>query len=157
MMDTITFTLNGKEISLKSEANKPLLWALREDLKLKGTKYGCGIGQCGACTVQVNGEAVRSCSLPMSAVQDQKVTTIEGVGAENLHPIQQAWLELQVPQCGYCQSGQIMSAITLLEKNSQPTDEDIFTAMNGNLCRCGTYDRIIKGIKLAVSNKNNEL
>jgi aerobic-type carbon monoxide dehydrogenase small subunit (CoxS/CutS family) len=93
----------------------------------------------------------------MSAVQDQKVTTIEGVGAENLHPIQQAWLELQVPQCGYCQSGQIMSAITLLEKNSQPTDEDIFTAMNGNLCRCGTYDRIIKGIKLAVSNKNNEL
>jgi aerobic-type carbon monoxide dehydrogenase small subunit (CoxS/CutS family) len=157
MMDTITFTLNGKEISLKSEANKPLLWALREDLKLKGTKFGCGIGQCGACTVQMNGEAVRSCSLPMSAVQDQKVTTIEGVGAENLHPIQQAWLELQVPQCGYCQSGQIMSAITLLEKNSQPTDEDIFTAMNGNLCRCGTYDRIIKGIKLAVSNKNNEL
>jgi aerobic-type carbon monoxide dehydrogenase small subunit (CoxS/CutS family) len=157
MMDTITFTLNGKEVSLKSEANKPLLWALREDLKLKGTKFGCGIGQCGACTVQMNGEAVRSCSLPMSAVQDQKVTTIEGVGAENLHPIQQAWLELQVPQCGYCQSGQIMSAITLLEKNSQPTDEDIFTAMNGNLCRCGTYDRIIKGIKLAVSNKKNEL
>jgi aerobic-type carbon monoxide dehydrogenase small subunit (CoxS/CutS family) len=157
MMDTITFTLNGKEISLKSEANKPLLWALREDLKLKGTKYGCGIGQCGACTVQMNGEAVRSCSLPMSAVQDQKVATIEGVGAENLHPIQQAWLELQVPQCGYCQSGQIMSAITLLEKNKQPTDEDIITAMNGNLCRCGTYDRIIKGIKLAVSNKNNEL
>jgi len=156
-MDTITFTLNGKEISLKSEANKPLLWALREDLKLKGTKFGCGIGQCGACTVQMNGEAVRSCSLPMSAVQDQKVTTIEGVGAENLHPVQQAWLELQVPQCGYCQSGQIMSAITLLEKNNQPTDEDIITAMNGNLCRCGTYDRIIKGIKLAVSNKNNEL
>jgi aerobic-type carbon monoxide dehydrogenase small subunit (CoxS/CutS family) len=156
-MDTITFTLNGKEISLKSEANKPLLWALREDLKLKGTKFGCGIGQCGACTVQMNGEAVRSCSLPMSAVQDQKVMTIEGVGAENLHPIQQAWLELQVPQCGYCQSGQIMSAITLLEKNNQPTDEDIITAMNGNLCRCGTYDRIIKGIKLAVSNKYNEL
>lgn len=156
-MDTISFTLNGKEVTVRTEPDKPLLWVLRENLKLKGTKYGCGIGQCGACTVQLNGEAVRSCSLPVSALKDQQVTTIEGMGAVGLHPVQQAWIDLQVPQCGYCQSGQIMSAITLLEKNSRPTDEDIITAMQGNLCRCGTYDRIFKGIKLALSGKNNEL
>ena len=136
---------------------KPLLWVLRDDLRLKGTKYGCGIGQCGACTVHLGSNAVRSCSLPVSSVHDQEVTTIEGLGAHGLHPVQKVWIELQVPQCGYCQSGQIMSASALLARNASPSEEEVRTAMNGNLCRCGTYDRILKGIEKASKDYQPEI
>ena len=130
--------INGRSYEADVEADTPLLWVLRDNLGLVGTKFGCGIAQCGACTVHLNGNAVRSCTLPVSAVGTNKITTIEGLSAEGDHPVQLAWKEVDVPQCGYCQSGQIMSASALLSKNPNPTTEQIDTAMNGNICRCGT-------------------
>jgi isoquinoline 1-oxidoreductase subunit alpha len=145
----IEFQLNGESVRLDIEDDTPLLWALRENLKLTGTKYGCGIGQCGACTVHLGSAAVRACQMPIASVQGRAVTTIEGVGARGLHPVQQAWIEGNVPQCGYCQSGQIMTAVALLKQTPHPTDDDIRTAMNGNLCRCGCYNRIRAAIHRA--------
>jgi isoquinoline 1-oxidoreductase alpha subunit len=147
----ITFILNGKAISADDDqADMPLLWYIREDAGLKGTKFGCGIGQCGACTVHLNGEAMRSCSLPLSQAQGTIITTIEGLAAnsDKLHPVQLAWMDIDVPQCGYCQSGQIMAAAAMLSKIPVPSDEDIDQQMN-NICRCGTYVRIRKAIKQA--------
>jgi isoquinoline 1-oxidoreductase alpha subunit len=143
--------INGQSFEADVEADTPLLWVLRDNFGLVGTKYGCGIAQCGACTVHLNGNAVRSCSIPVSAVGTNKVTTIEGLSAEGNHPVQQAWNEVDVAQCGYCQAGQIMSASALLAKNPKPTEEQIYTAMNGNICRCGTYHRIREAIILASS------
>ncbi len=144
-------TVNGTEQKLEVDPSTPLLWVLREQLALTGTKFGCGIAQCGACTVHVNGSAIRSCVTPVSAVSGKKITTIEGLAPSNdeLHPLQSAWIEEQVPQCGYCQSGQIMQALALLQNTPQPDDADIDRAMSGNLCRCGTYTRIRKSIKKA--------
>ena len=144
-----TFTLNGKPVTANSEADTPLLWVIREELKLTGTKYGCGIAQCGACTVHLDGKAVRSCVTPLSSVQGKKVTTIEGLSPGSSHPLQKAWIAEEVPQCGYCQSGQIMKAAELLAANKQPTRDEIVTHMNGNICRCGTYRRIIAAIERA--------
>ena len=144
-----TFTLNGKAVTAKSEADTPLLWVIREELKLTGTKYGCGIAQCGACTVHLDGKAVRSCVTPLASVQGKKVTTIEGLSSSSTHPLQKAWIAEEVPQCGYCQSGQIMKAAELLAENRRPTREQIVTHMNGNICRCGTYHRIIAAIQRA--------
>jgi isoquinoline 1-oxidoreductase alpha subunit len=144
-----TFTLNGKAVTARSEADTPLLWVIREELKLTGTKYGCGIAQCGACTVHLDGKAVRSCVTPLSSVQGKKVTTIEGLSPSSTHPLQKAWVAEEVPQCGYCQSGQIMKAAELLAENKQPSREQIVTHMNGNICRCGTYHRIIAAIQRA--------
>lgn len=152
-MATIQFTLNGKKISLDADPQMPLLWAIRDLAGLKGTKFGCGIGQCGACTVHLDGTAIRSCSMPLSSAADASITTIEGLSDHTAHSVQQAWIEEQVPQCGYCQSGQIMSAVALLEKNPHPSDADIDAAMQGNLCRCGTYLRIRKAIKRAAEMK----
>ena len=143
------FTLNGKPVTAKSEADTPLLWVIREELKLTGTKYGCGIAQCGACTVHLDGKAVRSCVTPLASVQGKKVTTIEGLSSGSTHPLQKAWIAEEVPQCGYCQSGQIMKAAELLAENRQPTREQIVSHMNGNICRCGTYHRIIAAIQRA--------
>jgi len=143
------FTLNGKQVTAKSEADTPLLWVIREELKLTGTKYGCGIAQCGACTVHVDGAAVRSCVTPVSAVKGKRVTTIEGLSADSSHPLQKAWIAEEVPQCGYCQSGQIMKAAELLKSTPKPTRPQIVTHMNGNICRCGTYHRIIAAIQRA--------
>lgn len=149
----ITFTVNGKKASLEVDPDMPLLWALRDHLALTGTKYGCGGGFCGACTVHLNGQPVRACQLRVGALEGQQVTTIEGLGSEeDLHPVQAAWAEVNVPQCGYCQAGQIMSAVALLERNPSPTDVDIDTAMNGNLCRCGTYPRIRQAIRVVAEN-----
>jgi len=142
-------TINGKSLELKVDPSTPLLWAIREQAGLTGTKYGCGVAMCGACTVHLDGVAVRSCVTPVSSVGERKVTTIEGLSRDLSHPVQKAWLELDVPQCGYCQSGQIMSAAALLAHTSQPTDEDIDAAMSGNLCRCGTYQRIRAAIHRA--------
>ena len=142
-------TVNGKQVDYAGPADKPLLWVLREDFKLTATRYGCGVSACGACTVHLDGEAVRSCTLPVSAVDGAAVTTLEGLGDGKEHPVQQAWTTFQVPQCGYCQSGQIMSAAALLSHTPLPTDDDINAAMSGNLCRCGTYQRIRKAIHLA--------
>jgi isoquinoline 1-oxidoreductase subunit alpha len=142
--------VNHKPYEVEAEPDVPLLWILRDYLGLKGTKFGCGIAACGACTVHLNGNPVRSCQLRISTVPaGAKITTIEGIGADSPHPIQKAWIELQVPQCGYCQSGQIMSAVALLAKKPLPSDKDIDAALAGNLCRCGTYDRIRKAIHLA--------
>ena len=146
-MEQFLLNVNGKNIEVNVDPNTPILWVLRDHLNLVGTKYGCGIAQCGACTVHLNGAAVRSCLLPISSVGKNKVTTIEGLSENGDHPIQKAWLEHDVPQCGYCQSGQIMSASALLEANSNPSDEEIDSAMNGNICRCGTYTRIKAAIK----------
>ncbi|MFN8355530.1 MAG: (2Fe-2S)-binding protein [Spirosomataceae bacterium] len=149
-MSAISLVVNGKKHTLDVDPQMPLLWAIRDFVGLKGTKYGCGIAQCGACTVHLNGTPIRSCSVPVSAVANKKITTIEGVGTEeSLHAVQQAWIEEQVPQCGYCQSGQIMSAVSLIASNPRPTDEDIDNAMSGNICRCGTYQRIRKAIHRA--------
>ena len=142
-----TFRLNGRDVTVGGPDDSPLLWAIRDDAGLTGTKFGCGIGQCGACTVHVNGEAVRSCLTPVSSVAGKAVTTIEGLGGE--HVLQKAWIETQAPQCGYCQSGQIMQAAALLKSKPKPTDADIDAAMAGNLCRCMAYVRIRKAIKLA--------
>ena len=149
-MATIEFTLNGKLTRIEADESTPLLWVLREDLGLTGTKYGCGIAMCGSCTVHIDGVASRACIMPVSYVADKTVTTIEGLADDGRpHPVQQAWIDEQVPQCGYCQSGQIMQAVALLNDNPDPSDEEIKTSMNGVLCRCGTYMRIIKAIKRA--------
>lgn len=144
-----SFQLNGGLVSLESDPATPLLWVLRDVLHLTGTKYGCGIGQCGACTVHLDGEAVRSCQTTLAMVAGRAVTTIEGLSAEGQHPVQRAWVEIQVPQCGYCQAGQIMSAAALLAMHRPPSDAEIDTAMQGNLCRCGTYQRIRQAIHRA--------
>ncbi len=148
-MATYTLNINGKEMQVEVDPSTPMLWVLREHLQLVGTKYGCGIAQCGACTIHLNGVAVRSCQLPVSAVGSQEVTSIEGLSENGDHPVQKAWLEVDVPQCGYCQAGQIMSAAALLKNNPNPGDAEIEGAMSGNICRCGTYVRIKKAIKLA--------
>jgi aerobic-type carbon monoxide dehydrogenase small subunit (CoxS/CutS family) len=144
-----SFWVNGIRQTVDVDPSKPLLWVLREELALTGTKFGCGIAQCGACTVQVNGQAVRSCVTPISSIEGSQVATIEGLGSDSgdLHPLQQAWIQHQVPQCGYCQSGQLMSASALLDSNPSPTDAEIDAAMQGNICRCGMYGRIRKAIK----------
>ena len=149
----IQFELNGKTVTSDSPPDTPLLWVIRDELKLKGTKFGCGIAQCGACTVHVDGAATRSCALPLSAVEKKAVTTIEGLDSGAGEALQAAWVEQQVPQCGYCQSGQIMQAADLLANNPSPSDDDINTAMNGNLCRCMAYTRIKKAIKSAANGE----
>ena len=150
-MSETKLIVNGEERSIDVDPSTPLLWVLREQLKLNGTKFGCGIAQCGACTVHLDGTPVRSCSTPVAAADGAEITTIEGVGGEDgaRHAVQAAWIEHQVPQCGYCQSGQIMSAVALLRDNPNPTDEDIDAAMSGNICRCGAYGRIRAAIKTA--------
>ncbi|HMV31839.1 MAG TPA: (2Fe-2S)-binding protein [Gemmatimonadales bacterium] len=145
----ITFTLNGRSQSVDVPDDTPLLWVLRDTLALTGTKYGCGMAQCGACTVHLDGQAIRSCSTPVGAAAGKKVTTIEGLSADGSHPLQQAWVAEQVPQCGYCQSGQIMQAAALLSQTPTPTDAEIDAAMAGNICRCGTYQRIRAAIHRA--------
>ncbi len=147
----ITFTLNGESKTVEVDPQMPLLWVLRDTLNLTGTKFGCGMALCGACTVHINGEPSRSCITAISSVAGKKVTTIEGLSADGTHPVQKAWIEEDVPQCGYCQSGQIMSAVALLSKKSNPTDADIDDAMSGNICRCGTYQRIRKAIHRAAT------
>ncbi len=149
-MATYTLHINNQNYNVDVEPDTPLLWVLRDELNLTGTKYGCGVAQCGACTVHLNGNPVRSCTLPVSAVKG-KITTIEGLSQTGEHPVQQAWVELDVAQCGYCQAGQIMSAAALLARKPNPTDADIDTAMAGNICRCGTYKRIRKAIHLAAT------
>ena len=145
-----TLNVNGKTTTVDVPADMPLLWVIRDVLNLKGTKFGCGVGQCGACTVIVGGRAQRSCQTPVSAAK-APITTIEGLSADGTHPLQQAWMEIDVPQCGYCQAGQIMSASALLSSNPKPTDEQITTAMTGNICRCGTYLRIRQAIQRAAA------
>jgi isoquinoline 1-oxidoreductase subunit alpha len=145
----VTFTLNGVTTRLEADADTPLLWALRDHLGLTGTKFGCGAGLCGACTVHLDGVAVRSCALPLGALEGKSVTTIEGLSKDRNHPVQRAWIELDVPQCGYCQSGQIMAAAALLRRYPAPSDAQIDDALSGNICRCGTYVRIRAAIKQA--------
>jgi isoquinoline 1-oxidoreductase alpha subunit len=142
-------TINGQSFFADAPPDTPLLWVIREDLRLTGTKFGCGIGVCGACTVHINGQAVRSCSITVGEAQGALITTIEGLHPSNAHPVQQAWVEHQVPQCGYCQSGQIMQAAALLSANPAPNDQQIVESMNGNLCRCATYSRIVGAVKRA--------
>jgi len=145
----ISFTLNGKPVNVDDDPSTPLLWVLRDSLGSTGTKFGCGMALCGACTVHLDGKAIRSCVSPLARVAGKRVTTIEGLSANLSHPLQRAWIEVDVPQCGYCQSGQIMSAAVLLAQNAKPTDKDIDEAMSGNICRCGTYTRIRKAIHRA--------
>jgi isoquinoline 1-oxidoreductase alpha subunit len=157
----IYLKINGTEHAVEVDPATPLLWVIRDYVGLTGTKFGCGIAQCGACTVHLNGSPIRSCVTPAQVAMGQEITTIEGLGSKDkvLHPLQQAWIDEQVPQCGYCQSGQIMSAAALLEQNTSPSDQDIDRAMAGNVCRCGTYSRIRKGIKraaLAINALDNE-
>jgi len=151
-----TLTINGESTAVEADDDTPLLWALRDTLGLTGTKYGCGIGACGACTVHVDGEPVRACLTPLGSVAGKSVTTIEGLGGGGLHAVQAAWIEENVPQCGYCQAGQIMSAAALLARNPAPTDTDIDNAMTGNICRCGTYPRIRRAIHAAAGRMNDE-
>ena len=151
---SIEFKLNGSKTKLDPQTETTLLWVLREHLKLTGTKFGCGSGLCGACTVHLNGQPIRSCITPVSALAGKSVTTIEGLSKNQSHPLQKAWVEAQVPQCGYCQSGQIMQAAALLESNKNPSREEIVAYMNGNICRCGTYLRIIRAIKIASAKVN---
>jgi isoquinoline 1-oxidoreductase alpha subunit len=146
-----TLTVNGRSTTVDVSPDTPLLWVIRDVLNLHGTKYGCGIGQCGACTVHLRGQAVRACLTPISAAANAPITTIEGLSSDGTHPVQQAWEEMDVPQCGYCQAGQIMSAAALLAKKPKPSDSDIDTAMNGNLCRCGTYLRIRQAVHRAAA------
>lgn len=147
----ISFNLNGSTVSVQSEPDTPLLWVIRDEVGLTGTKFGCGKALCGACTVHVNGSAVRACQTPVSTVAGKNVATVESLSADNSHPLQKAWIKHQVPQCGYCQSGQLMSASALLAKNKNPSDAEIDAAMSGNLCRCGTYNRIRAAIKDAAA------
>jgi isoquinoline 1-oxidoreductase alpha subunit len=149
-MSPLTLTINNKTFTLDVDPKMPLLWAIRDFAQLTGTKYGCGIAQCGACTVHVDGKAIRSCSVPVSAAVNKKIVTIEGLSADGSHPLQRAWQEEDVPQCGYCQAGQIMTAASLLSENAAPSDEEIVKAMTGNICRCGTYTRIHKAVKRAI-------
>lgn len=148
-MATYQINVNGQVQQVEAMPDTPLLWVLRDNLQLTGTKFGCGMAQCGACTVHLEGTATRSCRLEISSIGEQKITTIEGISASGLHAVQQAWIEENVPQCGYCQTGQIMSAVALITENPNPTDAQIDTAMSGNICRCGTYERIKKAIKRA--------
>ncbi|NNC50430.1 MAG: (2Fe-2S)-binding protein [Flaviramulus sp.] len=148
-MPTFKLKINNEKHTVEADMDTPLLWVLRDHIKLLGTKYGCGIGQCGACTVHVDGNAMRSCLLQVSQAEGMNITTIEGLSKDGEHPVQKAWLEHDVPQCGYCQAGQIMTAAALLESNPNPSDKDIDTAMHGNICRCGTYIRIKQAIKTA--------
>ncbi|PWL39573.1 (2Fe-2S)-binding protein [Flagellimonas aquimarina] len=150
-MPSYTIRVNNAEKTVSVDADTPLLWVLRDELGLTGTKYACGKGLCGSCTVQYKGNAIRSCTLPISSALEANITTIEGLSPDQNHPVQQAWMELDVPQCGYCQSGQLISAATLLSKNNNPTEDEINAAMSGNICRCGTYTRIRKAIQLASS------
>jgi aerobic-type carbon monoxide dehydrogenase small subunit (CoxS/CutS family) len=153
-MASFTLNVNGADKTVDVDENTPLLWVLRNDLEMTGTKFGCGLSQCGACTVHLDGVATRSCVTPVGEVGDQAITTIEGLGTEDaLHPLQEAWVEAQAPQCGYCQSGQIMTAAALLDANPNPSDDEITEAMQGNLCRCGTYGRIRQAIKMAAGNQ----
>ncbi len=154
-MATFTLKINGAQHEVDVDPSTPMLWVLRDHLKMVGTKYGCGIAQCGACTVHLGDNAVRSCQLPVSAVGEQSITTIEGLSENGDHPVQKAWLEIDVPQCGYCQAGQIMTASAFLKQNPDPTDAEIESAMNGNICRCGTYTRIKKAVKVAAENQSN--
>ena len=153
-MAKFNLKINGQTQEVDVDPTTPMLWVLRDHVKLLGTKYGCGIAQCGACTVHLGDNAVRSCQLPVSAVAEQEITTIEGLSENGDHPVQNAWLEIDVPQCGYCQAGQIMSASALLKRTPNPSEQEIETAMNGNICRCGTYTRIKKAIKIAASSEN---
>ncbi len=150
-MAAINLNINGTKQVVDVDSNTPMLWVLRDHLNLVGTKFGCGMAQCGACTILFEGNAIRSCQLPVSAAENKEITTIEGLSENGDHPVQKAWLEHDVPQCGYCQAGQIMSAVSLLKSNPHPTDEEIDSAMNGNICRCGTYVRIKAAIKTASS------
>lgn len=151
-MSSITISVNGEDYMMEVNPDTPLLWVLRDTLGLTGTKYSCGMGLCGSCTVHLNGEAIRSCTIPVSEAGGKHVTTIEGLSTDGSHPVQQAWLEENVSQCGYCQPGQIMTAVALLASSPNPTDEDIDQAMGGNLCRCGTYQRIRGAIHVAAQN-----
>ncbi len=152
------FKVNGKPVEVAVDPATPILWVVREQLGLNGTKFGCGIAQCGACTVHLDGKPVRSCSTPISQAEGKSISTIDGLKGKDgeMHKVQQAWIDAQVPQCGYCQSGQIMSAVALLEKNPNPSDEQINAAMAGNVCRCGMYGRIRKAIKMAAGTKTKE-
>lgn len=152
----LTLKINGRNMTVNAEPDTPLLWVLRGELKLVGTKFGCGIAVCGACTVHINGEAVRSCVLPVSTVGAREITTIEGLQGEEAEALRHAWTDIDVVQCGYCQSGQLMSACALLKKIPRPTDSDVDAAMNGNICRCGTYPRIRAAIHLAADNRRRE-
>ena len=154
-MPSVTFVVNGKQQTVDSEPEMPLLWVLRDKLQLTGTKYGCGIAMCGACTVHVDGHPVRACVTPMSTLRGKSVLTIEGLSADVTHPVQQAWMEEDVPQCGYCQSGQIMAAASLLTHTARPTDADIDEALHGNICRCGTYNQIRRALHRAAEIKAN--
>lgn len=151
-MATFELNINGKKQQVIVDPSTPLLWVLRDHFKLVGTKYGCGISQCGACTILINGLAMRSCMLPVSQIGNQPITTIEGLSEKGEHPLQKAWLEHDVPQCGYCQSGQIMNAVAFLNANPNPSDEDIDATMHGNICRCGTYLRIKRAIQAVAAN-----
>ena len=148
-MASYNLKINGKKVSVVADSDAPLLWVLRDELNLVGTKFGCGIGQCGACTVHIDGVATRSCLLPASRLEDSEITTIEGLSVDKLHPVQDAWKELDVPQCGYCQAGQIMTATSFLKQNPNPDNKSIRNAMHGNLCRCASYNRIEKAVALA--------
>ena len=152
-MAKINLEINNQKQMVDVDPNTPVLWVLRDHLNLVGTKYGCGIAQCGACTILIDGKATRSCVLPVSSVEGKEITTIEGLSQNGDHPVQKAWLEHDVPQCGYCQAGQIMTAVSFLKENPDPTDEEIETAMHGNICRCGAYHRIREAVQLA-SNKS---
>ena len=148
-MGSYNLKINGKNVSVEVDSDTPLLWVLRDELSLVGTKYGCGIGQCGSCTVHIDGVATRSCLLPASRLEGSEIITIEGLSHDKLHPVQDAWKELDVPQCGYCQAGQIMTASSFLKQNPNPNTEEIRNAMHGNLCRCASYNRIEKAVALA--------
>jgi len=148
-MAVYELTVNGKRLSVEADEDTPLLWVLRDELNMVGTKFGCGIGQCGACTVHVDGSATRSCLIPVSGAQDFEITTIEGLSENGSHPVQEAWKEIDVPQCGYCQAGQIMTASAFLKENPNPTGQEIRDAMHGNICRCASYNRIERAVALA--------
>ncbi len=151
-MPNYTLKINGEQVAVTVDADTPLLWVLRDELTMVGTKFGCGIAQCGACTVHINDTAFRSCSLPVSSIEGESITTIEGLSENGTHPVQEAWKEIDVPQCGYCQAGQIMTATAFLKENSSPTKNEIREAMHGNICRCASYNRIEKAVELAAKN-----